>query len=117
MKRMLILFIAPLFLIFTSSLQAAEIYTLEPQHTYVQYHINHFGFSYPSGKWFAQGTLELDKTKPQNSKVKASMTIANVNTGIKELDDHLKGKLFFDATQFPTATFVSEKVSMTGKNT
>lgn len=105
-----------LLLSFALSVQAAEKYTLDPKHTYVLWHISHFGFSNPSGKWMAEGTLMLDEAQPQNSKVDVTIHVADIDTGNKELDDHLKGKLFFDVTQFPTATFVSNKVEITGKN-
>ena len=97
--------------------QTAATYTLDPNHTYVLWHISHFGFSNPSGKWFATGTLVINQAKPQNSKINATINTANLVTGIKELDDHLKGKLFFDVTQFPTATFVSDKVDVTNNKT
>ena len=106
-----------LLLFFTVSAQAAETLTLDPQHTYVLWHIKHFGFSTQAGKWYASGTLILDKDKPQNSKVNATIQVADMITGIPELDKHLKGKLFFDVEQFPTATFVSNKVVVTGKKT
>lgn len=96
---------------------ASETYTLDPQHTYVLWHIKHLGFSTQVGKWYASGTLVLDKDKLQNSKVNATIQVANMVTGIPELDKHLTGKLFFDTAQFPTATFVSNKVEVTGENT
>jgi len=119
MKRTLskfLLFVA-LFIPFTHLFAAVETYTLDPMHTYVLWHINHFGFSNPSGKWFAEGSLVLDKDKPQNNKVNAIIHIANIVTGIPDLDKHLMGPLFFDVTKFPTATFVSDKIDVTGKET
>lgn len=95
---------------------ATETYILDPQHTYVLWHANHFGFSSPSGKWYANGKLILDETKPQNSKVDVTIQTANMDTGIKDLDDHLKGDLFFDVKKFPTATFVSNRVNVIGHN-
>ena len=105
------------FLFFTFPVQAAETLILDPQHTYILWHIKHFGFSTQAGKWYVSGTLVLDKEKPQNSKVNATIQVADMITGIPELDKHLKGKLFFDVEQFPTATFVSNKVVVTGKTT
>lgn len=104
-----------LFFIFTSI--HAATYTLDPSHTYVQFHINHFGYSNPSGKWYANGTLEYDKPHPQQAKVNTTIQVANIVTGIPELDDHLKGPGFFDVAKYPTATFVSDKVKLTGPNT
>lgn len=116
MKRIYLKFIFLIILYFQSALIfAAETYTLDPMHTYVLWHINHFGFSNPSGKWFAEGSLNLDEKKPQNSKVNVIIHINNMVTGIPELDKHLKGPLFFDVEKFPTATFVSNKIDVTGK--
>jgi polyisoprenoid-binding protein YceI len=56
----------------------------------------------------------LDKDKPANSKVDAVIKVADMGTGHPELDKHLKGQLFFDTAQFPTATFLSDKVVVTG---
>ena len=101
----------------TQAIAALEIFTIDPQHSYVLWHINHFGFSNPSGKWMVHGTLDLDKSQPQNSKVDVTIHVAEMITGIPELDKHLKTKLFFDTAKFPAATFTSDRISMTGKKT
>lgn len=113
MKRSLTL----LLLLLSLSLQAAvDTWTLDPQHTYVLWKIKHLGFSKQAGKFYANGTITLDKEKPQNSKVEATIKIADVATGIPELDKHLQGQLFFESVKFPTATFISNKVDMITKN-
>lgn len=96
---------------------ATETYTLDPKHTYVMWHANHFGFSNPSGKWFASGTLRLDEASPQNSQLNVTIAIDELNTGLKDLDEHLKAALFLDAAKYPVATFQSEKITLTGKKT
>lgn len=103
--------------VLTQTFAAVETYTIDPQHSYVQWHISHFGFSNPSGKWMVNGTLILDEAMPQNSKVNVSIHVADMITGNPELDKHLRSKLFFDVEQFPTATFTSVKISVTGKKT
>lgn len=98
------------------SLQAAaDTWTLDPQHTYVLWKIEHLGFSSQVGKFYVDGTVILDQQKPQNSKVNASIKIADIVTGIPELDKHLRGQLFFDDEKYPTATFVSNKVAVINK--
>ncbi len=102
----------------TLSAQAAPVtYQLDPTHTAVVWHINHMGFSNPSGKWMAQGTLDLDADKLQDSKVNVTINVTDIVTGIPKLDEHLRTPDFFDAAKFPTATFVSDKVDVTGKDT
>lgn len=102
---------------FITSAKAAEKFKLDPMHTYVLWHIKHFDFSTQTGKWLAEGDLIIDKNKLQNSKVNVTIHVAKIITGIEELDKHLRGKLFFDVEKFPLATFVSDKVEVTGKET
>src|SRR5262249_54308054 len=47
----------------------------------------------------------------------ATIDVADMITGIPDLDKHLKGKLFFDTEHYPTATFVSTKINVLSKNT
>jgi polyisoprenoid-binding protein YceI len=91
--------------------------TLDPTHTYILWHIKHFGFSTQAGKWYVNGNVIFDQAKPENSQVKATIQVGDIVTGLTELDKHLKDKLFFDIEQFPTATFVSNKITVTGKST
>jgi len=97
---------------------AADTYKLDPAHTAVVFHVNHFGFSNPSGKFMnVAGTVVLDQKNPAASKVNVMIPIADVDTDVPKLDEHLKSKEFFDAATYPTATFVSTKVDVTGTDT
>lgn len=98
--------------------QAADTYTLDPDHTGVAWRVSHFGLSSPSGKFFGvEGKLILDERRPQNSTLSITVKPENIITGVPKLDQHLKSKDFFNVAAFPTATFVSNKVEMTGKTT
>lgn len=104
------------FCIFLISANAAtETYIFDSSHTCVLFHIKHFGFSNPSGKWMAKGQLILDEKKLQNSKVNVTINVADIVTGNSELDKHLKGVDFFDVAKFPTATYASTSIERTGK--
>ncbi|AOW51812.1 YceI family protein [Legionella pneumophila] len=119
MKRIYRHFIASILAVFAlPSYVYAEpqTLTLDNQHTYVLWKVKHLGFSTQAGKWYASGQLVLDKDNPQQSKVNVTINVDDIVTGIPELDKHLKGKLFFDTKQFPTATFVSNRVEVMGKN-
>jgi len=109
---------AALSLLLTKPAFAADTYQLDPMHTAIVWHINHFGFSNPSGKFMnVDGTLVLDEKNPAASKVTVTIPISDFNTGIAKLDEHIATKDFFDAAEFPTATFVSKTVKVTGKDT
>ncbi len=94
-----------------------ETYTLDPYHTYVMWHIDHFGFSEPSGKWFVNGTILYDKGELKNTSINADVDVADFVTGISKLDEHLKGSEFFNVAQFPKATFVSSNIQSTSNLT
>ena len=96
---------------------AAENYTFDPSHSYVLFKIKHFDFSEQVGKWYITGNMTLDKDKPENSKVSATIAINNIVTGIPELDKHLKDKLFFNVKKFPKATFESDKIDVLSDKT
>src|SRR5579885_156282 len=109
---------AVLFFSMAVSAQATEIYNFDPMHTYVLWHVNHFGFSDQAGKFtMVDGTITLDESKPQDSKVNVTIHTDDIATGIPKLDEHLKSGDFFNVTKYPTATFVSNKVQVTCKDT
>lgn len=102
----------------TPAFAAPETYALEATHTEVVFSWTHFGFSKPTAKFMnAVGTLVLDETAPAASSVEVTFAIDGLNTGVAALDGHLKSKDFFDAATYPTATFKSTKVDVTGKDT
>jgi polyisoprenoid-binding protein YceI len=98
---------------------APVAYKIDSSHTSVVFNYAHAGgLSHMNGKFMnAVGTVTLDEAAPANSKLEVSFDINGVNTGVPALDAHLKTADFFDAAQFPTATFKSTKVEVTGKDT
>jgi polyisoprenoid-binding protein YceI len=67
---------------------AADTYKLDPAHTAVIFHINHFGFSNPSGKFMnVDGTVVLDQQNPGASKVDVTIPIATMDTDVPKLDE------------------------------
>lgn len=97
---------------------AADTFTFDTNHTNITWRANHFGFSNPDGKFVgATGTLVLDETNPANSKVNVSIPTTGLVTGLPRLDEHLKSADFLDVEKFPIATFASDKVELTGKDT
>lgn len=100
---------------FTPILQAAETYRIDPMHTFVLWHVSHFGFSIQSGKFtMLDGEIHLDTAKPFLSTVRVTIPTKEVYSGIEKLDEHLRSADFLDVANYPTATFVSNKIVVTG---
>lgn len=96
---------------------AADTYSFEPDHTSAIFTYEHFGLSHPSGKIMgAKGTLVLDDD-PTKDVVDASLDMTTLTTALPDFDTMLKGKDYFDVVQFPTATFKSTSVVVTGDAT
>ena len=96
----------------------AGTYKVEPYHTQVGFSISHFGFTDFSGFFSgASGTLQLDPAKLGVTKLDVTVPVTSVLTTVSVLDDQLKGDQWFDTAKFADATFVSTKITPTGKGT
>ena len=93
----------------------AGTYQVNSNHTQLLFTLSHLGFSEYTGM-FTQptGTLTLDPANPANDRVDVTFPIAKVRTTTPELDEHLQTADFFDAAKYPTAHFVSTKVTVIG---
>lgn len=95
----------------------AGTYTIEPYHTQAGFSVSHFGFTNFYGVFSgASGSLVLDPAKPSAAKLEVTIPIQSVQTTSAQLDGMLKGDQWFDAAKFPTATFTSTKVVLSGKD-
>ena len=96
---------------------ASGTYTLDPTHTDVLVQWNHMGFSNPSAHFGdATGTLVYDAGDVGKSSVEVTLPLSGLNSFTAKFDEHLRSADFFDAAQFPTATFKSTKVEAAGTN-
>lgn len=93
-------------------------YALEPTHTEVLFGVSHFGFSTYYGQFpGASGTLALDAANPGASHLDVSIPVAGVWTASAKLVEELKSADWLDAAAYPTITFHSTKVTLTGPTT
>lgn len=94
---------------------AAGSYHADPAHTQVAWRLNHLGFSLYDGLFGgATGTLVLDPARPAAAVVAVEVPVAGLVTTVPALDTHLKSPDFFDAAKFPTVTFRSTGVTISG---
>ncbi|SBV36872.1 Secreted protein [uncultured Stenotrophomonas sp.] len=96
---------------------ASGTYKLDPSHTDVLVQWNHMGYSNPSAHFGdADGTLVYDADDVGKSSVEVTLPLSGLNSFTAKFDEHLRSADFFDAAQFPSATFKSTKVEAAGAN-
>ncbi|WP_267225215.1 YceI family protein [Dyella silvae] len=98
--------------------QAAPVtYKMDPGHTLVLFSWNHFGYSNPTANiGLGDGTIVFDDKDPSKSSVNVTLPLADLDTHVSKLDEHLKKPDFLDADKYPTITFKSTKVQAEGGN-
>jgi len=90
-------------------------YKVEPNHTQVMFRVEHMGFSYFTGVFSgATGSVTLVPGKPAAMKLTVSVPVKSVLTTSPKLDEELKEADWLDATKYPTMSFTSTSVTMTG---
>jgi polyisoprenoid-binding protein YceI len=89
-------------------------YAIDPTHTFASFEVLHFGTSTIRGRFDKkEGAVQFDRAGKTGS-VDITIQTASVNTGVAGFDKHLVSKDFFNAGEFPTARFVSERISFNG---
>ncbi|WP_111414146.1 YceI family protein [Billgrantia lactosivorans] len=80
----------------------------EGQHAFIQFKINHLGYSYILGSFEEfDGRFQYDPDDLEASSVEMEVQVASLNTNNAERDKHFLSSDFLDADAHPTATFVS----------
>lgn len=93
---------------------AAESYTIDPNHTFPNFKINHLGFSTMYGRFGeTAGTLTIDRENNTGS-VEVVIDAASIDTGMQKRDDHLRSPDFLNVVEFPEITYRSTDVVLHG---
>jgi polyisoprenoid-binding protein YceI len=93
-------------------MRAAGSYNVDPVHSSVIFRIKHMNAAWFYGRFDElKGTLSYDKAELAASSLNLEIKIDSVHSGNARRDGHLKSPDFFNARQFPTATFVSTAFS------
>lgn len=100
----------------SASVQAAPVtFKADPTHTFVTYETIHKGMSTNRGRFDkTEASITLDRAKKTGS-VMVKIDPASVSSGVSALDDHLKGKDFFDVVTYPEVTFKGDKFTFDAK--
>ncbi len=93
---------------------AQGTYKIEPTHTFVTWEAKHFGVSTSRGRFDKKdGTIDIDAVA-KKGKAEITIDMKSMNTGVAPFDKHLTSKDFFNAEEFPTATFKADNFKFDG---
>jgi polyisoprenoid-binding protein YceI len=92
------------------SATAATSYTVDPRHTFPSFEINHLGFSMQRGRFNQTSGKVLLDPESATGYILISIETASINTGLAELEKHLRSKEFLDAERYPQIKFISDKL-------
>ena len=97
--------------------QAADSYKIDPTHAWVNFSINHVGWSHAQGMFHKiAGDIAFDKADVTKSSVKVQIDAASIDTNFADRNKDLMSPDFLNTAEFPTITFESTKVEKTGEN-
>lgn len=117
MKKSLLGFTLGTLLFATGAATAAD-YKIdkEGQHAFVNFRIQHLGYSWLYGTFKDfDGTFTFDEKNPAADKVNVTINTTSLDTNHAERDKHLRGADFLNVGKFPQATFVSTSVKKEGE--
>jgi len=86
---------------------AAE-YEIDPTHSFVQFRIQHLGYSWMYGRFNGvSGKFSYDAEKPADSAIDVVVDTTTIDTNHAERDKHLRSGDFLAVDKFPKASFKS----------
>lgn len=95
--------------------QAAE-YKIDPAHSFVQFRIQHLGYSWLMGRFNrVLGEFTYDAANPGVSTIAVEIDTTTVDTNHAERDKDLRSENFLHVRRYPRATFKSTKYMGNGK--
>jgi polyisoprenoid-binding protein YceI len=111
-RRLFTAALSALLLSGVSALAQSSSWTIDPNHSQVNFQIRHMGVSNVRGSISGiTGTVVWDAKDPGKSSVEATITTKTVSTNNEKRDAHLKSPDFFNVEKFPTMTFKSTSVT------
>jgi polyisoprenoid-binding protein YceI len=99
----------------SSALAQTSNWTIDPNHSSINFEIRHLGVSNVHGSIVGiKGTVAYDEKDITKSSVEATADTNTVSTGVEARDKHLKSPDFFEVEKFPTLSFKSTSLSNSG---
>ena len=94
------------------------LWQIDPAHSSINFSVRHMMISKVRGQFKNfSGTVAFDEENPANTTVQIEIDVNSIFTGEEQRDNHLKSPDFFDAANYPVATFTSTRVEQIDNET
>ena len=90
------------------------IWKIDPNHSELTFRVRHFVTKVPGTFRTWDGTITADPANLAGGSVEVTVQTASIDTKNERRDTHLKSPDFFAADSFPTLTFKSSRVEVSG---
>lgn len=99
------------------ALALASTWSIDPEHSNIGFKVRHLMVSNVKGSFDKYtATVDIDDKDITKSKVTVSIDTNSINTNVQKRDEHLRSADFFDVAKYPEMTFVSKKITKSGKD-
>jgi polyisoprenoid-binding protein YceI len=93
---------------------AADNYTVDPNHTWPLFEVNHMGFSTQRGRFNKTGGKITLDTAAKKGSVEIVVYTSSLDMGFDKWNNHMKSDDFFNVEIFPTMSFKSDRLIFDG---
>ena len=115
MRKPLSTLVASAVLAFGSAHAAPAVYTLDADHTYASFAIDHYGASVNRARFDeVAGSVRFDPAAKVGA-IDLFVQVASIYSGSRGFDEHLLSPDLFDAGRYPTMRFVSDRLVFEGE--
>jgi polyisoprenoid-binding protein YceI len=87
---------------------------LDPPHSAAQFSVRHMGISNVRGTFTKVSGTVTNPDDPGKASVDVTIDASSVDSRVERRDEDLRGDHFFDVAKYPTITFKSKKVEVSG---
>ena len=95
---------------------AVEYQTVLPKQSTIHFEFRQMGVPIKGGFKRFTTLMAFDPARPEAARAQIEIDLASIDAGSPEADDESAGKLWFDRSVYPKATFVSSQVRALGNN-
>ena len=94
----------------------AQVYNVDPSHTYPSFEADHMGLSIWRGKFTKSGgKIVLDRSAKSGGSIEITIDASTVDFGHAKMNDKARGDEMFNVAKYPTITYKSTTLKYEGE--